>query len=39
MQDHDYFNIIRGPMDLLTINKKLEEGEYKTPWEVGPASV
>jgi len=29
----DYFNIIKEPMDLATISRRLEEGEYKTPWE------
>ena len=35
----DYYSVIKEPMDLATISRKLEEGEYKTPWEVGPSSV
>ena len=31
----DYFNIVKYPMDLGTIDKKLVNGEYKNPWEVG----
>ena len=30
----DYFDIIKKPIDLSTISKRLEEGFYKTPWEV-----
>ena len=30
----DYFNIVKYPMDLGTIDKKLVNGEYKNPWEV-----
>ena len=29
----DYFEIIKNPMDLTTIKKKLDEGTYKEPWE------
>ena len=33
----DYFNIVKCPMDLGTIDRKLVNGEYKNPWEVGEA--
>ena len=33
----DYFNIVKYPMDLGTIDGKLVNGEYKNPWEVGEA--
>ena len=36
---YNYYDIIKEPMDLATISKRLEEADYKTPWEVGPASV
>ncbi len=29
----DYFDIIKKPMDLSSIKKKLDAGEYKDPWE------
>jgi len=29
----DYFSIIKNPMDLSTINKKLRNLEYKDPWQ------
>ncbi|KAF0295122.1 Histone acetyltransferase p300 [Amphibalanus amphitrite] len=29
----DYFDIIRKPMDLSTIKKKLDTGAFKDPWE------
>lgn len=29
----DYFQIIKTPMDLSTIKKKLDDGAYKEPWE------
>lgn len=29
----DYFDIIRKPMDLSTIHKKLTTGQYSDPWE------
>ena len=29
----DYFDIIKRPMDLSTIKKKLEGGAYADPWE------
>ena len=29
----DYFDIIRKPMDLSTIKRKLDTGEFKDPWE------
>nr|XP_002156492.2 histone acetyltransferase p300 [Hydra vulgaris] len=28
----DYFTIVKNPMDLSSIKKKLEEGGYKDPW-------
>ena len=30
----DYFDVIKNPIDLSTIKMKLEDGEYKTAWEV-----
>jgi hypothetical protein len=32
----DYPTIIKNPMDLGTISKKLKENKYTDPWEVGP---
>lgn len=29
----DYFDIVRKPMDLSTIKKKLDLGQYSDPWE------
>ena len=29
----DYFDIIKTPMDMSTIKNKLENGDYKEPWE------
>lgn len=29
----DYFDIIKRPMDLQTIRRKLDSGQYKDPWE------
>ncbi|KHJ49440.1 hypothetical protein D918_00566 [Trichuris suis] len=29
----DYFDIVKHPMDLLTIKEKLLAGEYKNPWD------
>ena len=29
----DYFEIIKTPMDMTTIKKKLDEGTYTEPWE------
>ena len=29
----DYFDIIKTPMDMTTIKKKLDEGTYTEPWE------
>lgn len=29
----DYFDIIKKPMDLSTIKRKLDTGQYKDPWE------
>lgn len=29
----DYFDIVRKPMDLSTIHKKLTSGQYSDPWE------
>jgi E1A/CREB-binding protein len=29
----DYFDIVRKPMDLSTIQKKLDSGMYSDPWE------
>ena len=30
----DYFDIIKNPIDLSIIRRKLEDGEYSNPWEV-----
>uniref|UniRef100_A0A1I8FTS9 histone acetyltransferase n=1 Tax=Macrostomum lignano TaxID=282301 RepID=A0A1I8FTS9_9PLAT len=30
----DYPSIVKNPMDLSTISKKLQDGSYKDPWEV-----
>lgn len=30
----DYFEIVRHPMDLSTIKRKLDAGQYSNPWEV-----
>ena len=29
----DYFDIVRKPMDLSTIKRKLDTGQYQDPWE------
>lgn len=29
----DYFEIVRQPMDLSTIKRKLDVGQYTDPWE------
>ncbi|KAK0417727.1 hypothetical protein QR680_013172 [Steinernema hermaphroditum] len=29
----DYFDIVKRPMDMSTIFKKLDNGDYKNPWE------
>ena len=29
----DYFDIVKKPMDMSTIRRKLETGQYKDPWE------
>lgn len=29
----DYFEIIKKPMDLSTIKRKLDTGQYSDPWE------
>lgn len=29
----DYFNIVKRPMDMSTINNKLISGQYSDPWE------
>ena len=29
----DYHDIVKRPMDLGTIRKKLDSGQYKDPWE------
>ena len=28
----DYFDVVKNPMDLSSIRKKLETGEYREPW-------
>ncbi|XP_052796528.1 histone lysine acetyltransferase CREBBP-like isoform X2 [Mya arenaria] len=33
LQIPDYYDIVRKPMDLSTIKKKLDTGQYKDPWE------
>lgn len=33
LQIPDYFDIVKKPMDLSTIKKKLDTGQYKDPWE------
>ena len=30
----DYFDIVKQPMDLSTIKRKLDAGQYNNPWEV-----
>ncbi|KAK3749980.1 hypothetical protein QZH41_007300 [Actinostola sp. cb2023] len=30
----DYFDIVKRPMDLSTIKRKLDTGQYKDPWEL-----
>ena len=30
----DYFTIVKEPMDLATIDRKLSNGLYSNPWEV-----
>ena len=35
----DYFEIVRHPMDLSTIKRKLDAGQYNNPWEVCMAVV
>ena len=30
----DYFDIVKKPMDMSTIKRKLDSGQYKDPWEV-----
>lgn len=29
----DYFDIIKKPMDLSTVKRKLDTGQYQDPWE------
>lgn len=29
----DYFDIIKRPMDLQTIKRKLDTGQYEEPWD------
>ncbi len=29
----DYYDIVKNPMDLSTIKRKLDTGQYKDPWE------
>ena len=29
----DYFDIIKKPMDLSTIKRKLDTGQYQDPWQ------
>ncbi|VDO10763.1 unnamed protein product [Brugia timori] len=29
----DYFDIVKKPMDLSTVSRKLDTGEYKNPWD------
>lgn len=33
LQIPDYFDIVKKPMDLSTIKRKLDTGQYKDPWE------
>ncbi|KAL4229708.1 hypothetical protein ACF0H5_010096 [Mactra antiquata] len=33
LQIPDYYEIVRKPMDLSTIKRKLDTGQYKDPWE------
>ena len=35
VDEKDYYEIIKNPMDLSTIKQRLERGDYKDPWEVG----
>lgn len=29
----DYFDIVKNPMDLSTIKRKLDTGQYQEPWQ------
>ena len=33
LQIPDYFDVVKEPMDLSTIKEKLNNGDYKDPWE------
>ena len=33
LQIPDYFDVVKEPMDLATIKEKLNNGDYKDPWE------
>lgn len=33
LNSQDYFDIVKKPMDLSTIRRKLDSGMYKDPWE------
>lgn len=31
--NQDYFDIVKNPMDLSTIKRKLDTGQYQEPWQ------
>ena len=39
LSPQDYFTIVKEPMDLATIDRKLSNGMYSNPWEVRIACV
>lgn len=33
LPNQDYFDIVKNPMDLSTIKRKLDTGQYQEPWQ------